>query len=68
VHDEDDVVPGRVGGLGARLAVGAAPLQAQTREARFALVIGNDGYAAPLPTAANDAGLIADTSAPPVST
>jgi uncharacterized caspase-like protein len=44
------------------LSAGGAPLQAQqTPEARFALVIGNDGYTEPLPTAANDAGLIADT-------
>jgi uncharacterized caspase-like protein len=34
----------------------------QAEEARFAFVIGNDLYQdAPLPTAANDAGLIADT-------
>ncbi|MDK9695464.1 MAG: caspase family protein [Siculibacillus sp.] len=44
------------------LATAVAPLHAQTpTEARFALVIGQDGYSEQaLPTAANDAGLIAD--------
>lgn len=42
-------------------APSAAPAS-PPREARFALIIGNDGYDnAPLPTAAQDAGLIADT-------
>ena len=41
------------------LAQIAPPAQA---EARFAFVIGNDGYeGAPLPSAANDAGLVAET-------
>jgi uncharacterized caspase-like protein len=40
----------------------AAPAHAQTPERRFALVIGNTEYkAGRLPTAANDAGLIAET-------
>jgi uncharacterized caspase-like protein len=40
----------------------AAPADAQTPERRFALVIGNTEYkAGRLPTAANDAGLIAET-------
>ena len=40
----------------------AAPAHAQTSERRFALVIGNTEYkAGRLPTAANDAGLIAET-------
>jgi uncharacterized caspase-like protein len=38
------------------------PTQSTAREARFALIIGNDGYEnGQLPTAAQDAGLIADT-------
>lgn len=40
----------------------ADAVPSNAREARFALIIGNDGYDnAPLPTAAQDAGLIADT-------
>ena len=40
----------------------AAPVNAQAPERRFALVIGNSEYkAGRLPTAANDAGLIAET-------
>ena len=48
-------------------AVGRTPdahaqAAAQVAEARFAFVIGNDGYdGAPLATAANDAGLVAET-------
>src|SRR5262249_2157592 len=39
-----------------------APVKAQAPERRFALVIGNSEYkAGRLPTAANDAGLIAET-------
>ena len=53
------------GGGGAVLAQGAAPQPAeaaQGQEARFGFVIGNDGYdGAELPTAANDASLMADT-------
>ena len=46
----------------AALSAGPLPAQAQTAEARFAFVIGNDGYErAPLATAANDAGLVAET-------
>jgi uncharacterized caspase-like protein len=44
------------------LSVAVAPARAQAPEARFAFVIGNDGYeGANLPTAANDAGLIAES-------
>src|ERR1700756_1682012 len=39
-----------------------SPASAQQQEKRIALVVGNGAYAkAPLPTAANDAGLIAQT-------
>src|SRR5947208_3714356 len=41
---------------------GLAPVSAQTAEKRFALVVGNANYSAgALATAANDAGLIAQT-------
>ncbi|MBV8563859.1 MAG: caspase family protein, partial [Methylobacteriaceae bacterium] len=50
-----------IGLLGVIVAALVMPAHAQTAEARFALVIGNDGYQVPVPTAANDAGLIADT-------
>ncbi|ACK50297.1 peptidase C14 caspase catalytic subunit p20 [Methylocella silvestris BL2] len=39
----------------------ARPARAQSGGARLALVIGNAQYAAPLATAANDAGLVAET-------
>src|SRR5262249_16238923 len=53
----------RVAALLAALApLFAAPADAQSPERRFALVIGNSEYkAGRLPTAANDAGLIAET-------
>ena len=48
--------------LGETLAPAGAQSAAPPAEARFAFVIGNDGYeGAPLPTAANDAGLVAET-------
>ena len=46
----------------AALTSASLPARAQSAEARFAFVIGNDGYeGSPLPTAANDAGLVAET-------
>ena len=48
--------------LTALAAASFSPARAQAPEARFAFVIGNDAYdGAPLKTAANDAGLIAET-------
>ena len=48
--------------LTALAATSLSPAHAQAPEARFAFVIGNDSYdGAPLKTAANDAGLIAET-------
>jgi uncharacterized caspase-like protein len=48
--------------LAALTTLFAAPVNAQAPERRFALVIGNSEYkAGRLPTAANDAGLIAET-------
>src|ERR1700761_2051388 len=44
------------------LAIAPALSQNPAPEARFAFVIGNDLYQnAPMPTASNDAGLVADT-------
>ena len=57
---------GLLGGVAAALASGLPQLQAQQAapvgaQARFAFVIGADGYdGAELPTAANDAALVAD--------
>ena len=42
-------------------AVGTVPVNAQQQEKRIALVVGNGAYKSQLPTAANDAGLIAQT-------